>query len=77
VFAFKVTVQVTVLAVAHPVHELNGSLPAEAGAVSVTEEPESYVRVKDVDPAVAPLLSCGVTPMDTPVAGLAEFTVST
>jgi hypothetical protein len=77
VLAFKVTVQVTVLADVHPVHELNGLLPAVLGAVSVTEAPESYVRAKLVVPDVAPLLSCGVTPMDTPVVGLAESTVTT
>jgi len=44
VLAFKVTVQVTVEADVHPVHELNGLPPAVLGAVSVTEAPESYVR---------------------------------
>jgi hypothetical protein len=38
---FMVTLQVTVLAVAHPVHELNVLAPEVVGAVSVTDVPES------------------------------------
>jgi hypothetical protein len=34
------------------------------------------VRVKDVVPLVAPLLSAGVTLMETPLEGAAEFIVS-
>jgi hypothetical protein len=71
-----VTVQVTVLADVHPVHEEKVLLPDEAGAVSVTEVPELYVRVKLVLPFVALLLSAGETVMATPLAGLVEFTVS-
>jgi hypothetical protein len=38
-FAFNVTVQATVLAVAHPVQEAKVLLPAVAGAVSVMDVP--------------------------------------
>jgi hypothetical protein len=38
--AFIVTVQVTVLAVVHPLHEAKVLPPAVAGAVSVTVDPE-------------------------------------
>ena len=41
VLAFTVTLQVTVLAVVHPVHELKVLAPEVAGAVSVTDVPES------------------------------------
>jgi hypothetical protein len=37
--AFIATVQVTVLAVAHPVHEAKVLLPEVVGAVSVTDVP--------------------------------------
>jgi hypothetical protein len=76
VLAFKVTLQVTVLAVVHPLQEVNVLLPDVAGAVSVTAVPELYVRVKLVLPLAALLLSAGVTPIATPLAGLAEATVS-
>jgi hypothetical protein len=75
--AFSVTVQVTVLAVVQPVHEEKVLPLAVDGAVSVTELPESYVRVKLVVPLVELLLSAGVTPMDTPLDGFVELTVST
>ena len=39
VVAFKVTEQVTVLALVHPVQEEKTLLPAVAGAVSVTDAP--------------------------------------
>jgi heme exporter protein D len=39
VLAFSVTVQVTVVVVAHPVHEAKALLPDVAGAVSVTDVP--------------------------------------
>jgi hypothetical protein len=71
-----VTVQVSVLAVVHPVHAEKGFPLAVAGAVSVTEVPESYVRVKLVVPLPLPLTSLGVTVIATPLEGLVEFTVS-
>ena len=77
VLAPNVTVQVTVLALAQPVHEVNVLLPEVVGAVSVTEVPDLYVRVKLVVPLLALLLSAGETPIATPLAGSAEFTVST
>jgi len=45
--------------------------------VSVTLVPDVYVRVKVVDPVVAPLASAGDTLIDTPDEGLAESTVRT
>jgi hypothetical protein len=39
--ALIATVQVTVLALVHPVHEVKLLPPAVAGAVSVTDAPES------------------------------------
>jgi len=78
VLAVRVTVQVTVLTVAHPVHEKNVLLlPAKVGAVSVTAAPALYVRVKLEEPLAAPLLSLGVTAMATPLGGVAELTVRT
>jgi hypothetical protein len=77
VFAFSVTLQVSVLAVVHPVHALKVSLPEAAGAVKVTAVPASYIRVKLAVPFPEPLLSAGVTAIATPVAGSAVFTVST
>jgi hypothetical protein len=50
-------------------------LPEVAAAVSVTLVPELYVRVKLVLPLPPPLLSAGKTPIATPLAGFAEFTV--
>jgi hypothetical protein len=40
VLALIATVQVTVVVVAHPVHEAKVLLPEVAGAVSVTDVPE-------------------------------------
>jgi hypothetical protein len=75
--AFIVTLQVTVLAVVHPLHEEKLLTPEVAGAVRVTDDPELYESVKLVFPLVVPLLSAGETVMATPLAGLTEFTVST
>jgi hypothetical protein len=72
-----VTLQVSALALAHPLHEANGFPLAVAGAVRVTVAPESYVRVKLVVPFPAPLTSLGETVMATPLEGLVEFTVRT
>jgi hypothetical protein len=41
VLAFNVTLQVKVLALVHPVHEEKVLPPEVAGAVSVTDAPES------------------------------------
>jgi hypothetical protein len=41
VLAFIVTLQVTVLAVVHPVHEVKVFAPERASAVSVTDVPAS------------------------------------
>jgi hypothetical protein len=75
VLPFIVTLQVSVLAVVHPLHEENGFPLAVVGAVRVTAVPESYVRVKLVVPLPALLLSLGVTEIATPLEGLVEFTV--
>jgi hypothetical protein len=72
-----VTVQVTVLALVHPLHEEKAFPLAVAGAVRVTAVPESYVRVKLVVPFPSPLTSLGETVIATPLEGLVEFTVST
>jgi hypothetical protein len=72
-----VTLQVSVLAVVHPVHEEKGFPLAVAGAVRVTAIPESYVRVKLVVPFPWPLTSLGETVIVTPLEGLVEFTVRT
>jgi hypothetical protein len=72
-----VTVQVSVLALVHPLHEANGFPLAVVGAVRVTLVPESYVRVKVVVPVPASLMSLGETVIVTPLEGLVEFTVST
>lgn len=77
VFAFNVTLQVTVLDVVHPDHALNACVPADAGAVIVTDVPALYVRLKLALPFPAPLLSAGATVIETPVVGLVVFTVST
>jgi hypothetical protein len=77
VLALIDTVQVTVVEEAHPLHEAKVLLPEVAGAVSVTDVPALYVRVKLVLPLVALLLSAGVTVTATPLAGLVEFTVRT
>jgi hypothetical protein len=74
---FIVTLQVSALAVVHPLHEENGFPLAVAGAVRVTAAPESYVRVKLVVPFPAPLTSLGETVIATLLEGLVEFTVST
>jgi hypothetical protein len=72
-----VTLQVTALTVVHPLQEEKVLVPMDVGAVSVTAVPALYVRVKLVEPLPAPLLSLGVTVMATPLAGVAELTVST
>jgi hypothetical protein len=72
-----VTLQVSVLALVHPVHEAKGFPLAVVGAVRVTAAPESYVRVKPVVPFPAPVTSLGETVIATPLEGLVEFTVST
>jgi hypothetical protein len=72
-----VTVQVTVLALVHPLHEENGFPLAVAGADRVTVAPESYVRVKLVVPFPSLLTSLGETVIATPLEGLVEFTIST
>jgi hypothetical protein len=72
-----VTVHVVVVALVQPVQELNLLLDAVLGAVSVTEVPELYVRVKLVEPFPALLLSLGDTVMATALFGFEEFTVST
>jgi hypothetical protein len=72
-----VTLQVTVLALVHPLHAEKGFPLAVAGAVRVTVAPESYVRVKLVLPFPALLTSLGETVIATPLEGLVEFTVST
>jgi hypothetical protein len=72
-----VTLQVSALAVVHPIHEANGFPLAVAGAVRVTAAPESYVRVKLVEPFPSPLTSLGETVIATPLEGLVEFTVRT
>jgi hypothetical protein len=77
VLPLTVTLQVTVLAVVHPVQEENGFPLAVAGAVRVTAVPESYVRVKLVEPFPAPLTSLGETAIAAPLEGLVEFTVRT
>jgi hypothetical protein len=71
-----VAVQVSVLALVHPLHEEKVFPLAVTGAVRVTVAPESYVRVKLVVPFPAPLASLGETVMGTPLEGLVEFTVS-
>jgi hypothetical protein len=77
VFAVSETVHVTVLAVVQPVQEEKVLLPDVEGAVSVTDEPELYVRVKLVIPLLAPLLSAGATVIATPLAGVLESTANT
>ena len=79
VLLLMVTVQVVVLTLVHPLQEENGFPPvvAVAGAVSVTEVPELYVRVKPVEPLPTLLASLGEAVMVTPLEGLVEFTVST
>jgi hypothetical protein len=72
-----VTLQVSVLALVHPLHEENGFPLAVVGAVRVTAVPESYVRVKLVVPFPSLLTSLGVTDIATPLAGLVELTVRT
>jgi hypothetical protein len=72
-----VTLQVSALALVHPLHEEKAFPFAVAGAARVTAVPESYVRVKLVVPSPALLLSMGETVIDTPLEGLVEFTVST
>jgi hypothetical protein len=72
-----VTLQVSALAFVHPLHEANGFPLAVAGAVRVTAVPESYVRVKLVEPFPAPVTSLGETVIATPLEGLVEFTVRT
>jgi hypothetical protein len=76
VLLFIVTLQVSVLALVHPVHEEKAFPLAVAGAVRVTAAPESYVRVKLVVPFPWPLASLGETVIGTPLEGLVEFTVS-
>jgi hypothetical protein len=77
VLAVRVTVQVTVLTVVHPIQAEKVLLPVNVGAVSVITAPGLYVRVKLVEPLAAPLLSLGVTTMATALAGVAELTVRT
>jgi hypothetical protein len=72
-----VTVQVTVLALVHPLHAENGFPLAVAGAVRVTVAPVSYMRVKLVVPFPSLLTSLGETAIATPLEGLVESTVST
>jgi hypothetical protein len=72
-----VTLQVTVLALVHPLHAENVFPLTVPGAVTVTAAPKSYVRVKLVVPAPALLTSLGETLIVTPLEGLVEFTVST
>jgi hypothetical protein len=78
-----ITLQVSVLMLAlvlvplHPVHPESGFPLAVAGAVRVTVAPESYVRVKLVEPFPAPLTSVGETVIATPLEGLVESTVRT
>jgi len=76
VLAFIVTLQVTVVAELHPVHEVKAWEPAVAGAVIVTDAPELYVRVKVALPLAEPFTSAGATVMATPVVGLVVFTVN-
>jgi hypothetical protein len=75
--AFRVSLQVTVVAVVHPLHEAKGLFPALAGAVSVIDVPEEYVRLKLVVPLPALFTSAGVTAIATPLRGFFEATVST
>jgi hypothetical protein len=72
-----VMLQVSVLALVHPLHEENGFPLAVDGAVRVTAVPESYVRVKLVVPFPWPLASLGETVIPTPLEGLVESTVRT
>jgi hypothetical protein len=77
VLLLSVTVQVTVLALVHPLHEEKAFPLAVAGAVRVTVAPASYVRVKLVVPFPLLLTSLGESVIATPLAGLVESTVST
>jgi hypothetical protein len=62
---------------AHPVQEEKAfPLGPGAGAVSVTVVPELYVSINGVLPLAVPLLSAGDAVIETPLAGLAESTVS-
>ena len=77
VLALIVKLQVTVVDVHPPLHEEKAFPPDVVGAVSVTDVPASYVRVKLVLPFATLLISAGETVIATPLAGVAEFTVST
>jgi len=58
-----------------PVQLLKLLPPAVDGAVRVTFALALYVRVNGVIPELTPLLSPGVTVIETPVAGFVELTV--
>lgn len=72
-----VSAQVTVFVDAHPDQEEKLLMPDLGGAVRVKDVPALYVREKLVVPLDVSLFPAEVTEMDTPVAGLDEFTVST
>ena len=74
--AVRFTVHVVLAAEVQPAQEEKLLELAVLGAVSVTEVPESYVRVKLVLPLPRPELSAGETLIATPLAGVVEFTVS-
>jgi hypothetical protein len=76
VFAERVTLQLALFDDVQPVQEENEFPPALAGAVSVTEAPAAYARAKLVEPVVAPVMSGCETPIDTPLTGFVELTVS-
>ena len=57
-----------------PAQELKVLPLAVAGAVNVTAVLLLYVRVNWVEPPPCPLLSLGLTVIDTPLAGLVEAT---
>jgi hypothetical protein len=58
-----------------PVQELKLFPPDVDCAVKVTDVLLLYVRINWVDPLPCPLLSFGLTVIDTPLAGLVEDTV--
>ena len=76
VFAFSVTLHVTVLDVVQPVQEEKVFPLAVEGAVRMICVPELAVTVKPVEPFRAALLPFSVYEIETPVEGLAELTVS-
>jgi hypothetical protein len=72
-----VTLQVSALALVHPLHEENGFPLAVVGAIRFSTVPEPYVSVKGVVPVWARLVLPTVYEIVTPLEGLVELTVRT